>query len=491
MITLLKKLTVSQTLFCTHLLIASLAIGGMSVARYESEWHRQIHFSATLAKQAIYPQTELFSSAIASVSYATMTLPTTIQTLANMDNVMFVEVAGQSDVGQKPVSVRYVPATGTVWRADLKNTDLYKSSSRVNKLEYLLKQLDSDDTLQSRKLNYLLNKARAEKSLIESSDQIAAKFVMDWHRPSQLERNYFLDAENYLLHIVMPLRNQHGGTIWAVFDAKELKDVHVNLAVTILREALIAILLALVVVFWAVFWIARPLKKLASNMNSAANSSSLDGFEELERNDEIGQLARAYKSLLLKNDQQLNSLRAKSDTDTLTGLGSRYKYSNAILPYLQHHLAEGRVVGLMVCDIDNFKAYNDIYGHMQGDRALIKVANQLESKLTNVDLAFRYGGEEFVVVCCRRNREELLRVGEFLRRSVEEMALSHQGNSNYSVVTVSIGGSFAHVNHLQYASVDFERLIESLFNAADQKMYQCKKSGRNCSAWTEKPVQLS
>lgn len=487
MITLVRKLTVSQTLFLTHLLLAAVTISGMSIARYESEWERQVYFSATLAKQALQAHVESFSQSVGNASYASMTLPSVNNHFALMGNVMFVEVSGVSDIGHKSVIVRYVPRTATVWRADLRQADLYKSVSKVNKLEYLLNQLDTQDTLQSRKLEYLLEKARADHHLVKSSSQISSQFVLDWHKPNQLETDYLLDSHQYILHIVLPLNNKQGGSIWAVFDAKELKEVQVNLAKTIIREACIAIILALVVVFWTVYWIAQPLKKLATSMTTSLNYRDLDGYPELQRGDEIGQLTRAYRALLLKIDQQFDSLRAKSNADSLTGLGSRYKYTNTVIPYLQRHLATDRVVGLMICDIDNFKAYNDIYGHMEGDKALIKVATQLESKLTNVDLAFRYGGEEFVILCCRRNIEELEHVGEMLRRSVETTTIEHKGNTQHDVVTVSIGGSFAQVNRAQYINVEFERLAESLFKSADQMMYQCKSSGRNRIKWTESP----
>ncbi|MBA5762640.1 sensor domain-containing diguanylate cyclase [Vibrio sp. 404] len=483
MIALVKRLTVSQTLFLSHLLLALLIISGMSVARYESEWHRQIRFSAALAKQSLQSQVHMFSTAVSGLNYASMTLTSTVETLSAIDDALFIEVSGRSDHTNRSVVVRYIPKTKMVWRADVENGEMDTSMARIGKLEALLKQVESYNTLESRKLNYLLEKARSEHRLLENSDVMAESYTLDWDKPLDVDEPFFLDDNNYVLHVVLPLRNKNGGLIWAVFDAQELAQFKTALTRSIALQALIALFLALAVVYWVAHWIVNPLNNLASSMGGSASYRSLDAFPELERDDEIGQLARAYRGLLLKIDQQLDSLRAKSDADSLTGLGSRYKYSRTVLPYIERSIHSGQVVGLMICDIDNFKAYNDIYGHMQGDRALVSVANSLQAQLTNVDMAFRYGGEEFVILCYRHDRKELERVSELLRRSVENTNLIHSGNPNYEKITVSIGGALAHVDSLTGEPIDYEQLVESLFTTADRVLYECKRSGRNRSAW--------
>ncbi|GAB2663232.1 GGDEF domain-containing protein [Vibrio panuliri] len=491
MIASAKKLTVSKTLFLSHLLLALVIIGGMSVARYESEWYRQVNFSATLAKQSLQSQIHPFSAAVGGINYAAMTLPSTIDTLSAIENMLFVEISGVSDFSRKSVVVRYVPNQSKVWRADLASDEVKQSADRVNKLTGMLKLVESYNTLQVRKLNYLLERAKAEQRLLANSVRKEETFELKWEKPTTFSPYYSLDESTYTLHVLLPLRNQNGGSIWAVFDAQELRDFKQSLTYSIVLEALIALSLASLVVYWVAYWIVRPLKRLADSMSKTVNYRSLDGFPELERSDEIGQLAQAYRGLLLKIDQQLDSLRAKSDADSLTGLGSRYKYSHAASTYIERNLRAGKAVGLLICDIDNFKAYNDIYGHMQGDKALVTVAAQLQSKLTNVDLAFRYGGEEFVILCCRRDKAELERVGEQMRRAVEEVNLSHSGNAGYGRITISIGGSLAQLSQAQNEVADFDAMVESLFSTADKALYECKKAGRNRTAWASVfyPVQ--
>lgn len=483
MIALAKRLTVSQTLFLSHLLLALLIISGMSVARYQSEWHRQVNFSAVLAKQSLQSQIHMFSTAVSRENYASMTLSSTVDTLSAIENALFVEVSGTSDYSDKSITVRYIPSARAVWRTDVVRGEMTASIEHINKLEERLKRVEYHNTLESRKLNYLLEKARSEHRLLENSDAMAASSSVDWQKPSSVKEDYFLDDKKYVLHVVLPLRNKNGGSIWAVFDAQELKDVRSTLTDSIALEALIALLVALSIVFWVAHWIVHPLKNLAKSMGGSVSYRNLGALPELDRHDEIGQLAQAYRGLLLKIDQQLDSLRAKSDADSLTGLGSRYKYARTATSYIQRNVSKGKVVGLMICDIDNFKAYNDIYGHMQGDNALVNVATQLQAPLTNVDMAFRYGGEEFVILCCRHNRNELERVSELLRRSVENSDLLHSGNPIFKKITVSIGASFAHIDSLNSDDIDFQQLVESLFTTADNALYESKRAGRNRSAW--------
>ncbi|GAK88017.1 diguanylate cyclase [Vibrio ponticus] len=310
-----------------------------------------------------------------------------------------------------------------------------------------------------------------------------SQFSMTWQRPTHFDKHYVLDEQRFVMHIFLPLRNVNGGGVWAVFNAHELADFKATLIRDIALEALLALLLTMGVVYWVAHWIVNPLKNLAKSMTNPVNYRSLEVIPALERNDEIGQLAQAYQGLLLKIAQQLDSLRAKSDADSLTGLGSRYKYTRTAFPYIQRHLSDGKVVALMICDIDNFKAYNDIYGHMQGDKALVQVAAQLEASLTNVDLAYRYGGEEFVVLCWRHNQEEIERVGELLRRAVESLSLIHSGNSDHNKVTVSIGGAMTQLDCKQKSEVNAELLTSELFATADKALYECKAAGRNRTAW--------
>ena len=483
MITMVKRLSINQMLFTSHLCLALLIIAGLSLTRYESEWDRQVDYSAAFANQTLQSQVHFFSTSVSGMNYANLTMPSTLGHLTPIDDLQFVEINGVSDYSGKTVHVRYVPKHNKVWRVDVVQQDLDIVQAQVLKLEALLKRVETHNTIETRKLNYLLGKARSEYDALKNSYQLASDEIVAWDKPQGSIGSFYLDEQRYVLHVELPLRNKNGGYIWAVFDASQLADIRKTLIREIGFEAIVALLLAICLAYWVTIWIVSPLKNLAKSMNSETRYHGINDLVELERHDEIGQLARAYKGLLIKVDQQFDSLRAKSDADSLTGLGSRYKYSRTALPYIQKNIQQGKFVGLMICDIDNFKAYNDIYGHMKGDKALADVAGKLQNALTNVDMAFRYGGEEFVILCARHDRDELERTSELLRRAVEQLALDHVGNAEYGKVTVSIGGALAQRDSLHRCDDGFEELVESLFSTADRTLYECKRSGRNRVAW--------
>ncbi|EGU45950.1 putative diguanylate cyclase (GGDEF domain) [Vibrio ichthyoenteri ATCC 700023] len=483
MITVIKRLSINQMLFMSHLCLVLLVIAGLSFTRYESEWQRQVDYSAALANQALQSQVHFFSTSVAGVNYANLTMASVVERLASIDDLEFIEVKGVSDYSSQEVYVRYIPTYGKVWRANVTDQDLQLSYERVTRLKAQLKTVETHNTIEVRKLNYLLVKAQAERDSLTNSNKLALNEEIRWLRPLSNDERFYLDEQSYLLNIEIPLRNNNGGYIWAVFDASKLAAIKKNIIREIGFEAIAALLLVICIAYWVTHRIVSPLKNLAISMNSGARYKTMKDLDELNREDEIGQLARAYKGRLMKIDQQLDSLRAKSDADLLTGLGSRYKYSRTALPYIQQNVLRGKYVGLMICDIDNFKAYNDIYGHMAGDDALASVAGQLQSKLTNVDMAFRYGGEEFVILCARHDREELERSSELLRRAIEQLAIEHIGNADYGRVTVSIGGALAQRNSLHRCDAGFEELVESLFSTADKTLYECKRTGRNRVAW--------
>lgn len=160
-----------------------------------------------------------------------------------------------------------------------------------------------------------------------------------------------------------------------------------------------------------------------------------------------------------------------SKRDGLTQLYNR-RYFNTLIPIeLRRAQREGRMVGLIMLDIDNFKAYNDTYGHQKGDDALIQVAGALEeiSKRAS-DIPFRIGGEEFALFFLPENPEGASAFAEAVRLAVEGKNIEHRKNSTFGRVTVSIG--------LVVKPAE-EMGIEKLYQEADAALYRAKEEGRN------------
>ena len=124
---------------------------------------------------------------------------------------------------------------------------------------------------------------------------------------------------------------------------------------------------------------------------------------------------------------------------------------------------------LLLIDIDYFKQYNDIYGHVQGDTVLNLVAQTITNSLQRpTDFVARYGGEEFVVVLPHTSTEGAICVADKIKQNVADLEILHK-YSEYDFVTISIGGATLqpYVNN------------KNTLQIADEKMYESKMQGRN------------
>jgi diguanylate cyclase (GGDEF)-like protein len=166
------------------------------------------------------------------------------------------------------------------------------------------------------------------------------------------------------------------------------------------------------------------------------------------------------------------SLRARSYVDGLTGIANRRYFDVALDRELRRAQRLGGQLSLLMVDIDSFKAYNDHFGHQQGDTCLSNVAQALASKLKRpADVAARYGGEEFAAVLPDTSVEQAALLANAIREHIAALALPHAPGAYYPMVTLSIG----------VAAFDPERLNDpaALIEAADKALYAAKHDGRN------------
>lgn len=192
-------------------------------------------------------------------------------------------------------------------------------------------------------------------------------------------------------------------------------------------------------------------------------------FERSERTAYLHVLKEKIRSgYYLKDNQELSRM---SVTDPLTNLANRRQFDTVLLMRWQEATDKGLSLGLMVIDIDHFKAYNDYYGHPQGDECLRQVAKTMQANSRDADLVVRFGGEEFVVLMANASLEAAKPAAERIRRSVEALAIPNHGVSAQSVVTVSIG--VAVLTPTDGASP------ADLLAQADVALYEAKRQGRS------------
>jgi len=173
-------------------------------------------------------------------------------------------------------------------------------------------------------------------------------------------------------------------------------------------------------------------------------------------------------------DRKLFEKLAKlSVTDQLTGLYNRRYFYTVFPRELRNSLRYGGRLYLAILDVDYFKRYNDTYGHPKGDLVLKQVSDAMNCVLQRAsDYCFRIGGEEFCIFFSESDLGKAEHTVNRIRLMIEKLAISHEGNTSFGVVTVSIG--------LVEVSTDLDCALETAMSMADKALYTAKESGRNC-----------
>jgi len=174
---------------------------------------------------------------------------------------------------------------------------------------------------------------------------------------------------------------------------------------------------------------------------------------------------RAYRA---EREELLRKLQRLAVTDSLTELFNARHFHEQLELEVDRSNRYGHPVSLLLMDVDNFKQYNDRFGHLAGNEVLVRLGRIITFCLRRMDSAYRYGGEEFTVILPETPETEALRVAERIRRSIEENRF-RTPDGRLTGVTVSIGVT-------QYRPGEE---IDDFVRRADQLMYQTKRAGRN------------
>jgi len=170
--------------------------------------------------------------------------------------------------------------------------------------------------------------------------------------------------------------------------------------------------------------------------------------------------------------QQNMMLHELSGLDPLTGLANRRLFDEQIASIWRRALISAEEVGLLMVDVDYFKAFNDRYGHVSGDECLRLVAESLKREVrASTDCLARYGGEEFVVSLPGLDLEACFDVANRMRQAIEDLGLPHEGSPGIGRVTISVG--------VATRRADPSVTVSDLVHSADKAMYRAKRRGRN------------
>ncbi|MBI5086855.1 MAG: GGDEF domain-containing protein [Acidobacteria bacterium] len=180
-------------------------------------------------------------------------------------------------------------------------------------------------------------------------------------------------------------------------------------------------------------------------------------------------LLREGLSLALNNALAHDRLQRLAAVDPLTASYNRRFGLARLREEFGRAIRASAPLGVIMFDIDHFKSVNDTYGHLVGDRVLIRVAKAARSAMREGDILLRYGGEEFVAVFPGASREDIRQTAERLRRVVEETSIAEQ--NQVIRVTISLGG-------ISFPEFDVPG-EEELIRRADEALYSAKETGRN------------
>jgi diguanylate cyclase (GGDEF)-like protein len=236
------------------------------------------------------------------------------------------------------------------------------------------------------------------------------------------------------------------------------------LAVTVVGTAL---LVAGALAWWLAGLAMRPLTQLLGAVDRAA-AGDLASRSRIPGRDEAAQLGRGLNRIL----GSLQETQRQSVTDALTGLGNLRHLRESMRRETERAIRFRRTLGVLALDLDHFKRVNDRYGHRVGDDVLVEFASRVRAVVREVDLAFRQGGEEFVILLPETDVAGSLTAARRIGEAVRERPFFPAAVDPIRL-TVSIGVA-VFPRHAGSAA--------EVLAAADEALYRAKALGRDTYA---------
>jgi len=169
--------------------------------------------------------------------------------------------------------------------------------------------------------------------------------------------------------------------------------------------------------------------------------------------------------------EKSKKLEVYSITDPLTGLYNRRKFNEVFISSLASVQRQKRLLNFAIVDVDNFKKFNDSYGHLAGDQALILLSDFLQERLQRGDdYIFRLGGEEFGLLFYSEDASAACEFADDIRHGVENLGIRHEQNDAHNFLTISLG---------LVTIRDNTEKMHKIYEQADNLLYQVKHGGRN------------
>ncbi len=224
-------------------------------------------------------------------------------------------------------------------------------------------------------------------------------------------------------------------------------------------------------------------KSLNERKQQISNVTTVDQFRDMisglvGENERILEETRELRAELKQSSDQISELtnkleeaRGKELEDELTRIGNRRYFNESLHREHQSALRDGKPMCLAMVDIDWFKKINDTHGHAVGDAVLCFIARLIDSNIKGRDHVARFGGEEFAVILPETDLRSAVRLIDKIRRDVHARNIVVvEDDLDIGKITASFG----------VAELEAGQTVEALIKQADEKLYEAKRSGRNC-----------
>ena len=183
----------------------------------------------------------------------------------------------------------------------------------------------------------------------------------------------------------------------------------------------------------------------------------------------LSERVRSHNRVIADSFGELKKFEKHATTDALTGLANRHALQDTFPIEIKRCVEKEKPVAMMMIDVDNFKQFNDMFGHIAGDRALSAVSKILRSQFRPRDILVRYGGDEFAVLLPGTSKKQALVIGERVRATVSGSTGDGSDSLIQIPVTISMG-----VGELKPKGS-----LDALTRDADAALYRAKNAGRN------------
>ena len=183
----------------------------------------------------------------------------------------------------------------------------------------------------------------------------------------------------------------------------------------------------------------------------------------------LSERVRSHNRVIADSYGEIRKFERHATTDALTGLANRHAMEESFPQEIASCVSRKKPVSLMMIDVDNFKKFNDMFGHIAGDRALTAVSKILRAQFRPEDLLVRYGGDEFAVLLPGVDSDRALVIGDRVRETV----CGSTGDRTDSLIQIPVAVSMG------VADLQPDGTLDTLIRDADAALYRAKRAGRN------------